>query len=269
MQDFTDKILSFIVKDFKVELSYKMSFVLRVVGIFFSLLVWFFLAKWIQKGIVSSNFNYDYFAFILVGISCSEFQNGGLRGFSDKIRQNQVTGTLEALLATPTNLFLILWGSTLWEFIYSLFNSILFICVGVLFFGVKVSINSLPSVALALLLSYLAFSAIGILSSSFILVYKKGDPINLTISSLSLLLAGVYYPLSILPDYLKLISNFLPITHFLKIMRGALLEGSDIDKFASAYLYLFLFVVVLLPLSLIVFKLAYKAAKVKGTLCYY
>jgi ABC-2 type transport system permease protein len=272
MNDMKDKILSFIGKDFKIELSYKMSFLMRIVGIFFSLSIWFFLARWVEKGIGNSidlNFNYSYFAFILVGIASSEFQNSGLRGFSDKLRQNQVTGTLEALLVTPTNAFLILWGSTLWEFIYSFINSVLFICIGIIFFGVKISISSIGGILLALILSYMAFSSIGILSSSFILVYKKGDPINLAISSLSLLLAGIYYPQTILPDYLKLLAKLLPITHFLKIMRGLLLEGASIYEYADSYLYLLLFLIIFLPVSMIIFYFAYKIARIKGTLSYY
>ncbi len=269
MKNISNKIISFIAKDFKIELSYKMSFLLRIIGIFFSLFIWYFLAKWVEKVIVESNFNYNYFAFILVGIASSEFQNSGLRGFSEKLRHNQVTGTLEALFVTPTNSFLILWGNTLWEFIYSLINSFLFIFVGYIFFGVRINITSFIGIVIALILGYLSFSAIGILSSSFILIYKKGDPVNLAISSLSVLLAGVYYPTTILPNYLKVLSNLLPITHLLKVMRGMLLEGSHMSKYADSYLYLFIFSILFLPLSLIIFKIAYKVARIKGTLCYY
>ncbi|OGF65205.1 MAG: hypothetical protein A2Y62_17730 [Candidatus Fischerbacteria bacterium RBG_13_37_8] len=265
-----DKIASFIIKDLKIELSYKLSFILRLLGICVSLLVWYFLARWIGQGILAhSNFRYDYFAFVLIGIASTEFQNSGLKGFSEKLRQNQVTGTLEALLVTPTHPFLILWGNTLWEFFYSFLNSVVFIIIGVVLFGVKITISSIGSVFIALLLSYLAFSSLGVISSSFILLFKKGDPVNFAIAGFSTLLAGVYYPINILPEFLRVIANVMPVTHFLKIMRGLLLDGTSMSEHVASYLYLLVFFIVLLPLSMLVFSYSFKIARRQGTLSHY
>jgi len=263
-----DKLFSFIIKDIKIEISYKFSFLLKVGGIFVSLSIWYFLAKLVGKA-VFPHLKWDYFSYVLIGIASSEFQNAGLRGFSDKIRQNQLTGTLEALFITPTNPFYILWGNTLWEFCYAFFNSIVFIILGVLLFNIKINVSSFLILIIALMIGYFAFSALGVISASFVMIFKKGDPLNFALASLSTLLAGVYYPIEILPSPLRLLSNFLPITHFLRIMRELLLSGSPSSNVMNSLSYLIVFVILLLPLSLLSFKISYEIALRKGTLSYY
>jgi len=265
-----DKILSFIAKDMKIELSYKFSFFLRIVGLIITLSIWYFLAKWIGKNIIAgTNFKYDYFAFVLVGLASTEFQNAGLRGFADKIRQNQLTGTMEALFVSPTEPFLIVWGNTLWEFCFSFVYSLIFLLIGVVLFGVEIKLSSFVGMIVVLGIAYFAFSAIGVISASFILLFKKGDPVNYAIAALSTLLAGVYYPISILPDYLRAISNFLPVTHFLKLTRGLLLDGFTISSLWGSIQYLSIFCLVLFPLSIIAFRYAYKISRIQGTLSHY
>lgn len=263
-----DKLFSFIIKDIKIEISYKFSFLLKIIGIFVSLSIWYFLAKLIGKA-VFPYLKCDYFSYVLIGIASSEFQNAGMRSFSDKIRQNQLTGTLEALFITPTNPFYILWGNTLWEFCYAFFHSVIFIILGVILFNIRINISSLLILIISLIIGYFAFSALGVISASFIMIFKRGDPLNFALASLSTLLAGVYYPVEILPSPLRLLSNFLPVTHFLKIMRELLLSGSPSETVMKSLIYLTTFVILLLPLSLLSFKISYEIALRKGTLSYY
>lgn len=263
-----DKLLSFILKDIKIEISYRFSFLLRILGIFVSLSIWYFLAKLIGKAIFPY-LKYDYFSYVIIGIASSEFQNAGLRGFSEKIRQNQLTGTLEALFVTPTNPFFILWGNTLWEFCYAFFYSLIFIILGITLFSIKINISSFFILIITLIIGYFAFSALGIISASFILIFKRGDPLNFALASFSTLLAGVYYPTEILPSMLKTASFFLPITHFLEIMRALLLAGSPFAAIKYSFIYLIIFSIILLPISVLCFKVAYEIALSKGTLSYY
>jgi ABC-2 type transport system permease protein len=61
-------------------------------------------------------------------------------------------------------------------------------------------------------LTVLAFSGIGILSASFTMVFKRVDPVNFLFGSASTLLGGVFYPITILPGWLQLISYLVPLT---------------------------------------------------------
>jgi ABC-type polysaccharide/polyol phosphate export permease len=54
-----------------------------------------------------------------------------------------------------------------------------------------------------LFLTICAITSIGFVSAAFILVFKKGDPLNWGFSVLSWLLGGVYYPITVLPEWLQ------------------------------------------------------------------
>jgi ABC-2 type transport system permease protein len=120
-----------------------------------------------------------------------------------------------------------------------------------------------------LILTITSFSCLGIISASFIMVFKKGDPISWIITSLSWLIGGVYYPVSILPQWLQKFSYFLPITYSLEGMRMALLQGYSFQQLLSNILALFFFTIVMLPASLYTFKFAVTKAKINGTLAQY
>ena len=104
-----------------------------------------------------------------------------------------------------------------------------------------------------LVLTILSASSFGIMAASFIMVLKRGDPITWMFNSASALLGGVYFPVTVLPEWLQKVSLLLPTTHALKAMRLTLLKGASAMDVAGEIGALCVFCVVLLPLSLFVF----------------
>jgi ABC-2 type transport system permease protein len=102
-----------------------------------------------------------------------------------------------------------------------------------------------------------------------VLVVKKGDPIAWIFGGVSTLLAGVYYPISVLPDWLTPLSHILPMTYALDAMRLAMLRGYSIYDVRVDILALLGFTVVLTPLAFVAFRKALKQAKREGSLIQY
>ncbi len=101
------------------------------------------------------------------------------------------------------------------------------------------------------------------------MVLKQGDPINWAFSALSGLLGGVFYPITVLPQWLQMFSYILPITYSLNAMRLALLQGYSLEALAPDIIALMLFSVVMLPFSIMAFRYAVRRAKVDGSLTQY
>jgi ABC-2 type transport system permease protein len=118
-------------------------------------------------------------------------------------------------------------------------------------------------------LTIFAFSGIGILSASFTMVFKQGDPVNFLFGSVSSLLGGVLYPITVLPDWLRPVSYLIPLTYSLSAMRRAILLGEPLAALAADVLPLIFFGVVLLPLSFVAFRYSVKRAKIEGSLTQY
>jgi len=128
---------------------------------------------------------------------------------------------------------------------------------------------TIPAALLILILTILAFSSLGIISASFIMVFKRGNPLNWIIDSSFTLLEGVLFPITILPDWLQKISYLLPITYSLRAIRHALLQSYSFQALSFDILMLVLFSVVLLPLSIYAFKMGVRKAKKEESLTHY
>jgi ABC-2 type transport system permease protein len=267
------KPLAFLKKDFRIEISYRFSFFLQFGGIFFSVVMFYFMAELIgdAPNVKSSLSEYggNYFSFVLIGIAFSNFLAVGLGSFSAVIRAEQMLGTLEAMLVTPTRLPTIVLSSSQWSFAFTSLRVGVYLLLGGLFFGVDFgNANVLPALA-ALVLTVIAFSSLGIISASFVMIFKRGDPIAWALSTSSTLIGGVYYPISILPDWLQTISYLFPITYSLRAIRLSLLQGAGFSEVSSELLALVIFSAITIPISLIIFRYAVARAKKVGSLAYY
>jgi ABC-2 type transport system permease protein len=144
-----------------------------------------------------------------------------------------------------------------------------YLLLGLFLFGVSMSGANVPAAILILALTVITFGSIGIISASLIMVIKKGDPVGWIFTSLSWLLGGVIYPVSILPDWLQKFSYLLPITYSLEGMRLALLKGFSTTALLPHISVLAFFSTILLPISVGLFGYGVKRAKIDGSLTHY
>jgi len=265
------KALNFVKRDFILATSYRFAFFLQLFGILFSVLTFYFLAQMFGDVTIPylEPYGGDYFSFVLIGIAFSTYLTTGLTSFSGSIRNEQMMGTLEAMLVTPTKTSLIIIFSSLWNFIFASIRVLAYLLIGVFLFDVNMSNANLVGALITLILTIICFSSLGIISASFIMVLKQGDPINWVFSALSGLLGGVFYPITVLPQWLQMFSYILPITYSLNAMRLALLQGYSLEALAPDIIALVLFSVVMLPFSIMAFRYAVRRAKVDGSLTQY
>ena len=131
------------------------------------------------------------------------------------------------------------------------------------FFGVSI-LNLGPSLILLFLSLYLFGITLGLLVTAGLLRYGPAFE-NIAWSSLFLLapLGCVYYPLSILPDWLQIVAKALPLVYIFEEVRSILLDNAvNYNNIISALkLNLFYF-----ASAILVFYLAFYGARKKGTL---
>lgn len=261
------KPLAFLKRDFLIEASYRFNFLLSLAGLLLSVAIFYFLGKMVDPSMVRGEAE-DYFSFALVGMALTLFLRTGLGSFSESLREEQMAGTLEAVMSTSTSLTTIVLSSSLWRFLFTSLAALAFLGTGLLF-GVSYAGANWGAAALIFFLTVASFASLGIISASFVIVFKRGDPVNWAVSSLSILLGGVFYPVSVLPDWLRPLSRAIPITWSLDGLRGALLLGEGYGALLGEIAILALITAVLLPLSLFLFRLSVNHARRTGTLSKY
>lgn len=259
------KAWAFFKRDLLVDFSYKLTFAFGVMDIMVSIGAFYFLARMLGAAAFQ---RYEPFPFILIGMAVNGYMTTSMVCFAQAIKGNQPMGTLKAALATPTSPAAFVLLSSVYPFFRSAVDGALYLLGGILL-GLPLARVNLPAVVVVFVLSVLAFSSVGILSATFTVVFKRGDPLLFLIGSLSWLLGGVFYPLSVLPRFLQHAAKLLPITHALEGMRAAMLGAASMADLLPQLAVLALFGLVGLPLSLLVFCLGVRWARVTGTLSHF
>jgi ABC-2 type transport system permease protein len=266
------KPLIFVWRDFIEETSYKLSFAMRLFGIVSSTFVYFFMSRLFGNLAIAYLRPYggNYFSFVLIGVAFFSYLGVSVKGISSSIREGQKLGTLEALLVTQTSIPTIIISSSLYSFLWASFKVAAYIFLGVALLGIDMGRANLSSAFLILLLTITSFTSVGIISASFVMILKRGDPAGWLFTGLSALLGGLYYPVSVLPEWLRHVSYLLPVTYSLEGMRLALLKGNSVRELLFPNIMaLILFSCVMMPLSVFIFGHAVRRAKKEGSLTHY
>ena len=263
------KVAAIFRRDAIVTLSYPGNFAISWVSILVEVVIAWYIsmlvhpsAKFGGGGEVAS-----YFQFIAINFAFVRFQTAALNSFADAIRDGQLTGTLEVVLATPTTLPVLVLSSGLWSFTLTALQTTAFLLIAVAF-GLDLSHVNLVTALVFLLLTIAAVSPLGVLAAALAMVIKKTGPVEWLSLASAQLFGGVFVPLTQMPIGLQIIGWCLPITHALIGFRAAA-AGVPLSHVEFEALWLLGAAVVLTPLALWIFVRAVNKARVDGTLAMY
>lgn len=264
-------LAAFFRRDFVVEISYKLSFVMQFAGAVFQIALFYFLARFIGDGAAKflDAYGGSYFAFVLVGIAYQNYFNLALHAYSNNLRRDQMLGTLEMMLLSHVPGQRILALSATYDLLMTSLRIVMYLVIGALFFGLDLSQANIPGCFIILILTISSFSGLGILSAAFIMTIKRGDPIVWGFTMMNTLFGGVYFTTDVLPPMLQKIALLLPMTHTLHAFRRSLLFGAGPSELLTEIVVLIAFSVVTIPLGLYAFHIALDHAKRSGTLGQY
>jgi ABC-2 type transport system permease protein len=267
------RIYAFIVRDFQLAVSYRFAFFMRMLSILIVTTTCFFVSR-IFAGLTNTQDAQwqNPLAAWLTGFAVLNYFMTGFSSLANAIRSEQMQGTLESVLLSPISVPTIIVASSAWDFVQATCYSFLYLFFGWLFFDVHYRGNYLLAL-LFLLLTTLVLACLGILSASFAIVFKRGDPFGVLLGTGSALFSGVLFPTQLLTQYagsaFGTISHLLPATYGLDGIRRVLLEGQGLSQVREPLITLFIFLAVLLPFSLWVFARAIRRAKREGSLIQY
>lgn len=251
-------------------LSYRLETVFSLGGLMLSIVPLYFLAHALQPLMANSlrSEGQQYFGFLALGTITFVLMTTTLRTLPEAIRSGIARGTLEALLATPTPLPVLLAGLACYPLLWNLVGGGLTLGAAYALGAHVAWAHGLAALGIVLLivLTHLPFA---LLSSSLVLAYKTTGPVSMVVVTLSALLGGVYYPTLVLPPWLQPVAALLPLTYGLRALRRTLLDGAPLAAVATDLAVLATFGAVLLGAGVLVFTRALGYARRAGTLAQY
>jgi len=255
-------------RDLSIARTYRTMFVLEAIQALFGAAMFYYVARFVDTPALRQALPQrgSYFAFSLVGFVFLDYLNVALDTFDRSLEEARDNGTLEQLLVTQTSLPVFVAGSAIYPFAATTLRIVVYVAWGATLFGFPLRAANWLAVLAVLLATLLAFSGLGILSASYLLLFKRGNPAKWFFLGVSSVAGGMLFPVSILPDWLQLVARLNPVTYALDAMRASLLGGAGIAALWRPLAVLLLFAAVLLPLSMSVFAWSLRRTKITGTL---
>jgi ABC-2 type transport system permease protein len=136
------------------------------------------------------------------------------------------------------------------------------------FFGLRFEHVDVPLLAQFLVLGMTCTGAIGVIAAAAVIAFKQAPPSTLFVGSAATLLAGVLFPVSLLPKPLQMLSWSLPLTHTLRGLRGAM-SGAPFAAGTNDAIWLAGAALLLVPAAFLTLRLAINYAKTDGSLSSY
>jgi ABC-2 type transport system permease protein len=265
------KIPAFLRRDVLTALSYRTLFVSDLVGIAFMATSFYFVGKMLDPRALPS-FNgvrVSYIEFVLIGIVLGAFIQIGLARVASALRNEQVTGTLESLLMTPTAPTTIQLGSATYDLVYVPIRTAIILGVAAIGFGLDYQARGIAP-ALLVLLVFIPFAwGLGLVGAGAVLTFKRGGGVLHIGTMLMLLTSGAYFPIQLFPSWLSTVVEFNPMGIAVKGMRDGLLGGAGLWEIAPDLLVLAPMSAAFLAIGMLAFRLGLRREQARGTLGLY
>jgi ABC-2 type transport system permease protein len=162
-------------------------------------------------------------------------------------------GTMENLLATPASPLEVMTGKIVPYILIGLVQVSLILVLARLVFNVPIQ-GRLDVLLLGVLLFIAANLTLGLTFSSLAQNQLQAMQMTFFFFLPSILLSGFMFPFRGMPGWAQAIGEVLPLTHFLRIVRGVLLKGNDLSEVAPELWPIALFMLVVGALGLRVFR---------------
>ncbi len=164
------------------------------------------------------------------------------------ITRERERGTMENLLSMPTRPFEVMIGKVLPYILVGYIQVILILLAAHFLFSVPVTGN-IPMLFVSALVFIVANLAMGITFSTLAQNQLQAMQLSFFFFLPSLLLSGFMFPFRGMPQWAQSIGEMLPLTHFLRIVRGIMLKGNGVEEVALQLWPIALFAVVVLTIG--------------------
>jgi ABC-type polysaccharide/polyol phosphate export permease len=258
---------AFVRRDFLMIRSYRYPFVLDSFFGVRQLAVTYFISETFpETGGVELDGAPSYFAFAAIGIVISLVIEAATQGISSRVREGQLSGSLEALLVQPLTTAQLCSGLVVFPFVFAMARAVIYMTVTVLVMQMDLSNTDWVGFVTIFLLSGAALTPLGVAAAALVLVYKRGDMLGGAVLFLMTLLSGAAFPVSVLPPLLQAIGSVVPLRFAFDGAREALFLGGG---WVPEAIGLAGFAVVGIPVSLWLFERALQKARRNGSLGQY
>lgn len=247
-------------------LSYRTALVGQLLGILFSLVLFYYVSRLVQVEAFASPD--DYFAFVVIGIVIFQVLQSTL-GVAGTVYGELLAGTFERTVVSPLGAVGGILSMIVFPFILALVIAAATLLLGAVAFGLSVEWDTAALAVPVAGLGALSFTAIALVFVAGVLLFKQaGSGIGFVTAGIAII-SGLYFPVSLLPSWIQWAADAQPFTPAVDLLRHLLVGQESRRSPWAAVGTLAGFAVVLLPLALLAVRASVARARRRGTIIEY
>jgi ABC-2 type transport system permease protein len=253
-------------RDFSLSRSYRLAFAFDLMWGAVDIVLYYFISRVVGAPTADLGGAPTYFAFAVAGIVGSLVVGSATAEIASRIREEQLTGTLEIVCAQPLASFELACGYAVFPVLFALARAVAYLAVAVAVLDLGQTGTNWLGVAIVLMTGGLAFVGVGILAAAATVVFKRGEAVAGFLVFAMGFVSGALFPITVLPGWLEPIGKAMPMRFAFEGLRHALYGGTGwgLDAIVLAVV-----AVIGIPLASVVFALSLRSARRAGTLAQY
>jgi ABC-2 type transport system permease protein len=221
------KLPAFMRRDLLVLLSYRVAFVSDLLSVAIQATLFGFLGQLVDESQLPQYGGEAtaYFEYVMIGVLVTAVSGLLLQRVATAMRAEQLTGTLEALLITPTAPGTVQAGSIAFDLFFVPVRMSLLLLAVTFMFGLGFSASGVLPSAVVMVVFVPFIWGLGLLAAAAIVTFRRGAGLVAVAMSLLGIVSGAFFPLSLLPDWLQGLAEANPVAVTLEALRHALIGG--------------------------------------------
>lgn len=261
-----DAAVAILRRDWTTYKSYSAQLITVPITMFVGMCLFYYVSRLVQ---VSAYGDPDrYFSFVVVGMLTLMVLQSTLM-VATSVRSELVAGTFERLVLSPFGSAAGVASMMLFPFVVSVVTATISMLVAAAVFGLPLQWSTAWLAYPVALLGAGTFAALGMLFAATVMIFKRmvaGAGLLLTLISFT---SGVYFPVTLLPDWIEWFSDVQPFTPAIELFRHVLLDAPVTPDPWTLGLKIAAFVAVMIPVGFLGLRGATRLGQRTGTIIEY
>lgn len=266
MRLWLDAMAGIMRRDAILFVSYRTQLVAQFLSPLFSLVVFYYISQLFTAKSVDSPGG--YFGFVVIGLVIVQILTISLGVMPVTVRQELVSGTIERFLVSAHGPVNGVFGAMLFPLVNALFSGVLMLVLATVLFGLPLATTAPLAIPVAML-GTLAFMPFALLLVAMVMAFKQVSSASQFIVTAVAIVGGLYFPIAVLPGWIRWMSEVQPFTPATDLLRHLLVGTELVHPFAIEMLKLALFALLLFPVAIALLRKAIRYGQHTGTIAEY
>jgi ABC-2 type transport system permease protein len=205
----------------------------------------------------------DRVAYVVVALAASNLLFSSIYFVGEILDRERIKGTLPSLFLTPCRRTSWMAGYAFAGILETAGRIAVVLLAGMILFDVRLDPNY-PALAVVLPLFVLSLSGLALTLCGIGLLIKRANALSNLVSPFLILLGGVYFPVTTLPDPLYYAARALPVSYAMDAITAITIEGASLSDVWDSLLPLAGFAVVSPFIGLVAFDAIDRLVRRRG-----